>query len=125
MKIIEQTFFNFVLHYYAKYLLRWRAAYIYQKMFRQKLSIQTAKNIKNKIIKLDKILHCIKSDLYNINKKMHGKFYYEFIPTLKLAQKLQAHSISLIEDEQLRFDAKLVMTDETIQKVEWVTAMDH
>lgn len=94
-------------------------------MYKVNMSIPQAIKVKAKICKLEGKLKYIEYDLFSKNKKTHGKFYYEFIPTIILAKQLQAKSLTLIKNEQLQYDADLILKDNSKRKVEWVTAIDH
>lgn len=109
----------------AECLYKWRSDAIYQKIFHENQNVKDALKTINEVVALDKILKCIDKDLHTKNKTIHGKFFYEFIPVVLLAQKVKAESITLIQDESLQYDAELKFDKAIVQKVECVTAMDH
>jgi hypothetical protein len=97
----------------------------YDKIFKEKISIEEAKKCVTEIMDYDRTQAHNQNDLYCKNKILHGKFYYEFIPTLKLAECKGATMLSLIKEDNLRYDAELHFADGSVIKIEWVSAIDH
>lgn len=57
--------------------------------------------------------------------KLHGKFMYEFLPTIALTSKLQAQFFTVTDDTSIPYDAVLFLNKSDEIKVEWVSALPH
>lgn len=57
--------------------------------------------------------------------RLHGKFMYEFLPTIALTSKLHAQFFTVTDDTAIPYDAILHLNKSDEIKVEWVSALQH
>lgn len=57
--------------------------------------------------------------------RFHGKFMYEFLPTIALASKLHAQFFTITENPSIPYDAILYLNKNIENLIEWVSAIPH
>jgi hypothetical protein len=96
----------------------------YDQVFKR-MTVATAKILYKELLQHDTSLAARHQSLYYVNKHLHDKFFYEFRPAITLGQAKQVQFLTIVEDDNLRYDAKFELQDNSTQKVEFVTAIDH